>query len=201
MPAASASGDSEATSTPVTPSTTVSSAPPRASATTGRPHACASTGTMPKSSSPGQQDDTRLAVQRRGSPRRCSLPRNSTPGPARLRAAGRLGPAADDAQRDAGLPAGVDGHVDPLVGNQRRHHQRRRRRHGGVRAEEVGVDGRIDHGRLAIIVSPDPARNVLRVREIAVHPVRRARRPTGPARPGSAAGPPRRPRRAAPAPK
>ena len=46
-------GDDSSTSTPVTPSITVSSAPPRASATTGRPQACASTGAMPKSSSPG----------------------------------------------------------------------------------------------------------------------------------------------------
>ncbi len=46
---------SDGTSTPVTPSTTVSSAPPRPSATTGRPQAWASTGTMPKSSSPGSR--------------------------------------------------------------------------------------------------------------------------------------------------
>lgn len=39
--------------TPVTPSTTVSRAPPLPYAITGLPHACTSTGTMPKSSSPG----------------------------------------------------------------------------------------------------------------------------------------------------
>ena len=46
-------GRGSSTSKPVSPGTTVSSAPPRPSATTGRPHACASSGTMPKSSSPG----------------------------------------------------------------------------------------------------------------------------------------------------
>ena len=51
---ANAGADVSSTSVPVSPSTIVSSAPPRASATTGRPHACASSGTMPKSSSPGK---------------------------------------------------------------------------------------------------------------------------------------------------
>ena len=56
-------GVGSSTRTPVSPATTVSSAPPRPSATTGRPHACASSGTMPKSSSPGSSDDRRAPVQ------------------------------------------------------------------------------------------------------------------------------------------
>src|SRR5262249_3346429 len=48
---ANASAVSSPTSTPVSPSTTVSVAPPRPRATTGQPHACASSGTIPKSSS------------------------------------------------------------------------------------------------------------------------------------------------------
>jgi hypothetical protein len=42
--------------TPVTPSTTVSRAPPAAKAITGRPAAMASTGAIPKSSTPGKMN-------------------------------------------------------------------------------------------------------------------------------------------------
>ena len=58
-----------ATSTPVVPGTTVSSAPPRPKATTGVPHAWASTGTIPKSSSAGKTT-TSAGRYRRGARRR-----------------------------------------------------------------------------------------------------------------------------------
>ena len=45
---------------PLTPSTTVSSAPPEPKAMTGRPEAIASSGTMPKSSSPGNSSARQL---------------------------------------------------------------------------------------------------------------------------------------------
>ena len=42
-----------------------------------------------------------------------------------------------------------------------------------VGMKELGVDGRIHHGRLAIIVSADPARNIMRDSDIAVRAARR----------------------------
>jgi hypothetical protein len=49
-----AAGVASRTSLPVSPSRTMSSAPPRRGATTGVPHACASAMTIPNSSTDGQ---------------------------------------------------------------------------------------------------------------------------------------------------
>ncbi len=57
---ASACGSSGGTSTPVSPSRTVSRAPPSSRATTGVPQAWASTGTIPKSSTPGSRTAVEL---------------------------------------------------------------------------------------------------------------------------------------------
>ena len=121
---AKASADGSSTSTPVSPSLTVSSAPPRPSATTGRPQACASSGTMPKSSSPGSSTAARAPIQLadvfvgdagRGTRRRPpAMPLE------RARARGRRR-RSSAARRPA---AGVDGDVDALVGHQRGHDER-----------------------------------------------------------------------------
>ena len=79
-----------------------------------------------------------------------------------------LGAVADDLQRHAREPARVDGEVDAFVGDQRRHDQRISLGNGRVGMEKIGVDGRIHHSRLAIIVSADPARNIMRDSDIAV---------------------------------
>ena len=139
---------------PVSPATTVSSAPPRPSATTGRPHACASSGTMPKSSSPGSST-TALAVERPGCPRR-------RPGrgtwrlglAAALAAPARSGPSPTIVSGMLGPCAGLDGQVDSLVRHERRHHERKCARAPSASGwKNVGVDWRIHHVGLAIIVS------------------------------------------------
>jgi hypothetical protein len=80
-------------------------------------------------------------------------------------------PLADDRERNAGEAAGVDGNLEALVRNERRHDQTAalfdRNRHAWP--EKIGVDGRIYHAGLAIIVSADPPRNMLGVRDIAVY--------------------------------
>ena len=50
---------------------------------------------------------------------------------------------ADDFERDVRACAGVNRHVDALVGHERRDDQRKGLRRIGARVVEVGVDGRI----------------------------------------------------------
>ena len=148
-----ASGSS--TSTPVSPSTTVSSAPPRASATTGRPQACASSGHDAEVLFAGQEHGRGARDTARASSSSDARPRNSHVGAGqRARARRALGPVADDRQRHAGTAARVDREVDAFVGHERGHdEQRRRSGAAAVGVIELGVDGRIHDGRLAIIVS------------------------------------------------
>src|SRR5580765_3603432 len=51
-----------------------------------------------------------------------------------------------------------------------------------VGTEKVGVDRGIDHSRFAIIVSADPARNIMTYSDIAVRAVRSRAVPSGQAR-------------------
>src|SRR6185369_17205435 len=81
------------------------------------------------------------------------------------------GTVADNGQWDTCEAARLDGHIDPLVGDEGRHDKRLSYGHGVVGMEELGVDRWIDHNRLAIIVSADPARNIVRDSDIAVRPV------------------------------
>jgi len=101
-----------------------------------------------------------------------------------------IGTFAGNCQRHASQPAGFNRQVDALIGNESGHNQRRSL--GSLRAgpEETRVDGRVHHCGLAIIVSGDPARNIMRNSDIAVYarcrvPVpsreRRHRRPHQPA--------------------
>ena len=122
---------------PVSPATTVSSAPPRPSATTGRPHACASSGTMPKSSSPGRSDDRGAAIQVAdllvASGGRGTATFAGSRGARARRARGRRPTIF------SGTPArraGVDGEVDALVGHQRRHDERETLGRDAVRVKE-----------------------------------------------------------------
>ena len=106
------------TKVPVTPSTTLSSAPPTPRAITGVPHAMASTGVMPKSSSPGMT----IALARRYRLRNSSSdtrPRNVMSAPAASflhLAASRPSPATTSSH--AGLDRGSDGDVGTLVPHQ-----------------------------------------------------------------------------------
>ena len=197
MASAKASTVGSSTSSPVSPGTTVSSAPPRASATTGRPQACASSGTMPKSSSPGSSTTASAPVEVSdslvGDP---SDERRATVGPALERRT--LGTVADNQQRHLGARARVDGEVDALVGDERRDNEGIPFRRAGVRTIEVSIDRRIHNCGLAIIVSADPARNIMRDSHIAVHPVGGVAVPAGQTAPSPAASAGCRPRRADP---
>ena len=62
----------------------------------------------------------------------------------------------------------LDGHVDTLVGNESRHDERVSLRALAVRMVKNGIDRRIHNCGLAIIVSADPARNMMRDSDIAV---------------------------------
>ena len=70
-------------------------------------------------------------------------------------------PGAHDLERHAGAPAGVDGHFEPFVRHQGRHDEGESLGNGGVGVEKLGIDRRIDHKCLAIIVSAHPAGNML----------------------------------------
>ena len=119
---------------------------------------------MPKSSSPGSS----TASARRYSSRISS----SLSAPEKLdvtrrpaaRVAPRSGPSPTIRRRRADTSARFDGEIDALVRDERRHDRENdwpgRRR---VRMIEDRVDRGIHDRRLAIIVSADPARNVLRV--------------------------------------
>ena len=157
-----------ANSTPVSPSFTVSSAPPRARAIVGHPHACASTGTRPKSSSPGMI----TAAARRYSSRISSArhpAQKRHPGSGLLLESLSLGAVSDDAERGADLLTCGDRQIDSLIGHERRHNEEMTLRCDVGGMKEDRVDGRIHDRCLAIIVSADPAGNVRRVGEEAMH--------------------------------
>ena len=193
--AANASTVASLTRMPVTPSTTLSSAPPSASATTGRPQACASTGTMPKSSTPGMSG-------RAAAPIEVSNLLIRQPARESHRRARRLGEAPQPrlprghAPRWSAAPPSAPRRrwrVQPLVGHQGGDGEEGRlRRRRGVRRVKVGIDRGIHNGRPAIIVSADSPRNIMRIRHIAVHPARRVAIP--PRQPGQHRPQQRRPR-------
>ena len=124
----------------------------------------------------GQQHDARRAGTGRGSRRRPSAPEKLDVAgrPARSRR-GALGAVADDLQRHAGA-AGRPRSPRRSACRARGPTRRARKSLAAVDAvgvEEVGVDGRIHDSRLAIIVSADPARNIMRNSDIAVDAARR----------------------------
>ena len=123
----------------------------------------------------GQQHDRRAPVQRRASRRRTRGRETRTVAGAarRVRARARSGPSPTIFSGTPASAAGVNGDVDALVGHERRHDEREPLGRGRIGMEELGVDGRIHHSRLAIIVSADPARNIMRDSDIAVRAVRR----------------------------
>ena len=91
----------------------------------------------------------------------------------------------DNREVGARAPAGRDRHIDSLVGDQGGHHEKAGipcAGFGGVGGVEGGVYGRIHNSRAAIIVLLDPARNILRISEKAVHPSGRCGIPPGQAR-------------------
>ena len=183
-PSANASGVGSSTSTPVSPATTVSSAPPRPSATTGRPQACASSGTMPKSSSPGSSTTAARGGRASRISSSDSRPRNSTSPSGATLERGALGAVADDLQRHAGQ-RGRPRWPPRCACRARAPTRSSAKRSGGQPSglKEVGVDRRIHDGRLAIIVSADPARNIMRDSDIAVRRGPPCRGPSGPAAP------------------
>ena len=124
------------TRTPVSPSTTVSARAAFRSATTGRPHAWASTGTMPKSSTPGQQGRGRRSIQRRESPRSSASRGTARPAPAAALQAAQLGAGADDRQRLAEHPRGVDGRSRGACRARGRTRREGLRERGGDRPED-----------------------------------------------------------------
>ena len=79
-----------------------------------------------------------------------------------------LGAVADDRQRHACAPACRNRDVDALVRHERRHDERKSVGSLSIWVKEIGVDRRIDHSGFAIIVSADPARNIVRDSDIAV---------------------------------
>ena len=129
----------------------------------------------------GQQHDRRAAVQVADRLRRTGG-RGTDASPLGRDALerGALRAVADNLQRHAGQRAGVDGELDALVGDERRHDERDTARAATPSGRKnVGVDGRIHDGGLAIIVSADPARNIMRDSHIAVHAARRVAIPPG----------------------
>ena len=112
-------GDWPSTSLPVTPSSTMSSAPPARGATTGVPHACASAMTIPNSSIDGQ---TSAIADRYSSRSRSSStqPVNVAWPPARARSWSSCRTRADHDRRQAGQPRGLDGVLDALVTHEAR---------------------------------------------------------------------------------
>ena len=85
----------------------------------------------------GQQHDRRAAVQRRESLRPTARPRNSHVAVRRrARARARSGPSPTIFSGTPRQAAGVDGEVDPLVGDQRRHDERESLGRGVVRDEK-----------------------------------------------------------------
>ena len=110
-----------------------------------------------------------------------------------------FGAVADDLQRHPRQSRRRRWRVDALVGDERRHDQRKSLGRRAVRAKNVRVDRGIHDCRLAIIVSADPARNIMRDSHIAVRTAGRVAVPAGHPRhdrPHDAAAQPRRSARA-----
>ena len=163
MPSANASAVGSDTSTPVTSSTTVSSAPHLLRATTGAAAGLRFDGHDAEVFLARHQHHAGAAIQipklSVGLASRETASRSpSRAGPLEARA---LGTVADDAQGHLGLSAGLDGDMYLLVGDQSGHHERPPFGHRSVDVVELGVDGWIHNSGLAIIVSADPPRNVL----------------------------------------
>ena len=141
--------------------TTVSSAPPRPSATTGRPQAWASTGTMPKSSSPGS---TTAAAPRYNSRTSSSATRPATARQRRRcprRQPGSFRPVTHNLQGYAGEAGRLNGDIDALVRDEGRNHEGVGAWRPAIGMVEPSVHWRVHHEGLAIIVSTDPAGNIV----------------------------------------
>ena len=109
-------------SAPVTPSPTVSSAPPALLARTGRPAAWASTAAMPNSST-AVTTRARQVASRSAATESSTRPVNFTLGAARRRSEPQLRSTADHRQGQTELVEGPHRGVDPLVGHELREHQ------------------------------------------------------------------------------
>jgi len=116
----------------------------------------------------GQQDHARTLVE--GSNLVIRTPAQEFDVGARLSLeAGAIGPGADNLQWHVGKPAGVNGQINAFIGDERRHHKSISLGSRRIGPEKLSIDRRIYHSRLAIIVSADSARNMLRIRDISVH--------------------------------
>ena len=158
---AKASAVGSDTSTPVTPSRTVSSAPPRAERDDRTSAGLGLDRDDAEVLLAGQHDRRGAAIQVPDLV--VGLVAQELDG-----ASGRVRPQpipfrplADDAERQACETGGVDRQVDSLVGHQGRHYQQVAFRDPSIRLEELGVHGRVHDVRLAIIVSADSARNIM----------------------------------------
>ena len=82
----------------------------------------------------------------------------------------QLGTGADDGEGGSQLATGVDGDIESLVRHERRHDQEARAARATVVSGTIKgcIYRGIHDGRLAIIVSADPLRNIPRVGDVAV---------------------------------
>ena len=93
----------------------------------------------------------------------------------------QLGTGADDGEGGSQLATGVDGDIEPLVRHERRHDQEARAGRATVVIGTIKccIYRGIHDGRLAIIVSADPLRNIPRVGDVAVDSAGRRSIPPG----------------------
>ncbi len=129
----------------------------------------------------GQQGHRRAPVERRESRRPAGGRETRTCAPdaaASRSSAARSGPSPAIFSGTPASAAGVNRDIDTFVGDECRHDQREPLGWGRIGMEKIGVDGRIHHSRLAIIVSADPARNIMRDSDIAVRAVGRVAIPS-----------------------
>ena len=159
----SASGRSK--NAPVTPSCTVSNAPPSRSATTGRPAAWASTAAIPNSSVAVTTSALRPGQQLR----RAQV--GDAPGKANVAGGaaaqvGLLGAVSGDHQRPSEAVERLHGNTDALVGHELGEHEVIVLDRAGREAR--GLDRRMHDRRVAVEVAGNPLLGRVRVGNVAI---------------------------------